>query len=108
MALIVAIKICEDVLTKTVALSRANLISTHGHRTKIRINLCVNALSRANLISTLPLLRASVYAGFRPCFCRYLSEYSEKYIKQGVKVGKGWIVFIRVQSVEAFYTYDYT
>lgn len=84
MALIVAIKICEDVLTKTVA------------------------LSRANLISTLPLLRASVYAGFRPCFCRYLSEYSEKYIKQGVKVGKGWIVFIRVQSVEAFYTYDYT
>ena len=38
-------------------------------------------------------LRASVYAGFSACFCRYFSEYSEKYPKQGAKVGKGLIVF---------------
>ena len=84
----------------------------HFYKWQIILNLpskcCVNALGRANLISILPPLRASVYAGFRPCFCRYFSEFSDKYTKRGVKVGKAWIVFIRVQSVEAFYTYDYT
>ena len=70
--------------------------------------ICVNALSRANLISTLPLQKSSIYAGFRAFFCGYFSEYSEKYPKQGAKVGRWKIVFFEIQFTKAFYYYNYT
>ena len=38
----------------------------------------VNALSRATLISTLSPQNPLFFNGFRTCFCRYFSEYSEK------------------------------
>ena len=39
---------------------------------------CVNALSGLYLISTVPLQKPRFYAVSRACFCRYLSEYSDK------------------------------
>ena len=42
-------------------------------------------------------LRPSVYAGFKPLFFAHFSEYSDILAKQGVKVGKGRIVFFREQ-----------
>ena len=54
---------------------------------------CVNALYLGLLISTLPLQKPFIYAGFRPRFCMYLSEYSDNLAKQGQKVGRGRIVF---------------
>ena len=38
----------------------------------------VNALSGCYLISTVPLQKPRFYAVSRACFCRYLSEYSDK------------------------------
>ena len=38
----------------------------------------VNALSVLYLISTVPLQKPRFYAVSRACFCRYLSEYSDK------------------------------
>ena len=57
----------------------------------------VNALNRAILISTLPPKKPFIYAGFKPHFCRYFSEYSENLAFTGLKVGKGEIVFFQVQ-----------
>ena len=39
---------------------------------------CVNALSGLYLISTVPLQKPRFYAVSRACFCRYLSEYSDR------------------------------
>ena len=90
----------QTAITKSLgvnALSRADLISTSLSRKITRHKKCVNALSRANLISTLPLREPSVYAALRACFCMYFSEYSDKYSKQGAKVGRSQIVFIQIQ-----------
>ena len=38
----------------------------------------VNALSGLYLISTVPLQKPRFYAVSRACFCRYLSEYSDR------------------------------
>ena len=57
----------------------------------------VNALNRAILISTLPPKKPFIYAGFKPHFCRYFSEYSENLAFTGLKVGKGEIIFFQVQ-----------
>ena len=63
----------------------------------------VNALSRAGPISTPPLRNPSIYAGCRPCFCRYFSEYSDNTPKQGSKVGRALIVFFKIQFLEPIY-----
>ena len=42
-------------------------------------------------------LRPNVYKGFRSIFSAHFSEYSDISQKQGVKVGKARIVFIRIQ-----------
>ena len=59
--------------------------------------VCVNALNRAILISTLPPKKPFIYAGFKPHFCGYFSEYSENLALTDPKVGKGEIVFFQVQ-----------
>ena len=43
-----------------------------------KFRTCVNALSGLYLISTVPLQKPRFYAVSRACFCRYLSEYSDR------------------------------
>ena len=49
-------------------------------------------------------LRSSVYAGFKPLFFAHFSEYSDIFPKQGIKVGKAWIVFFNVQFIVLYYS----
>ena len=42
------------------------------------LRICFNALSGLYLISTVPLQKPRFYAVSRACFCRYLSEYSDR------------------------------
>ena len=73
--------------------------------TAIVHQVSVNALSRAYTISTLPPKKPFIYAGFKPHFCRYFSEYSENLVFRDQKVGKGEIVFFQVQFVILSDTY---
>ena len=49
-------------------------------RTMRRRKDCVNALTRALSISTVPLKMVIEIKAFWALFCRYFSEYSEKYL----------------------------
>ena len=61
------------------ALSGLYLISTYTEEDREAIlSYCVNALSGLYLISTVPLQKPRFYAVSRACFCRYLSEYSDR------------------------------
>ena len=61
------------------ALSGLYLISTFSSHTGFPTHILrVNALSGLYLISTVPLQKPRFYAVSRACFCRYLSEYSDK------------------------------
>ena len=74
-------------------LSRAAHFYDSFWRASVFLLYCVNALYLGLLISTLPLQKPFIYAGSRPRFCRYFSEYSDNLAKQGQKVGRDRIVF---------------
>ena len=69
----------------------------YGRDAACLISFCFHALNRAILISTLPPKKPFIYAGFKPHFCGYFSEYSENLALTDSKVGKGEIVFFQVQ-----------
>ena len=73
----------KRVVSRTVSMPCLGLTSLHARieRGSSEYLISVNALSRAHVSAPLPLKNLSIYAGFKPWFFVYFSEFSDFWVQ---------------------------